>query len=786
MFQRLQTKLTVLYAGLFGAALVFVSITVYGAVSANAKAAVRAELEAGGTVFDRIWTLRSDQLHEGAGLLGRDFGFRAAMADGDAATISSAVDNLKARLGVDRAFVIGVDGTVIAGSAKAAQPVADALLADEEASGVVLIEGAPYQAISAPILSPNLTGWVVFASRLDQAELTSLARLSAIPLDAAVLHKQGSQWQSGPSSNPRERAALSRFVETQLQQRQMRSQDLAGPDGATIALVKPLKLMDSRTPAVLVLRYPLARALAPYRPMLWVIIAAGLAGMAALVWGSWALARTLTRPISALDDAAHRLQAGEDVEVEVATTDEVGRLAKSFNAMAAVIRERERRITQLAMTDGETDLPNRLALERAVERLTADDQIVVVAAFGVDRFAHVRGAIGYGLFSALIGEIGRRLERLAPQAVVARLSTATLGAVFPVQDSAQAEIFLEAIRESLERPIEIGGATVDLSLTIGLAAWPEHADTPTALVDRANIALDQARAQSRRLRAFDEGLYGDPAANLSLMSEMLEAIEAGVLTVHYQPKIDLRRGRVSGLEALVRWPHAKRGMLPPDLFVGMAEETGHIRALTDFVLARAIEDQRILVGEGHALSMSVNLSGRLVGDEDFADAALALAAARAGDLCLEVTETAVIDNPDAALAQLDRYAAAGIEISIDDYGSGLSSLAYLKRIKASELKIDKAFVLSMADSQRDTLLVRSTIDLAHGLGMKVTAEGVEDATAAALLTGMGCDHGQGYFFARPTALKELLIFLDEDRAINQATGLEGDRGVQNLRARSRR
>ncbi|HET9159885.1 MAG TPA: cache domain-containing protein, partial [Caulobacteraceae bacterium] len=246
MFQRLQTKLTVLYAGLFGAAMVLVSIAVYGAVTANAERMVRAELEAGGTVFDRLWALRSEQLHEGATLLARDFGFRAAMADGDAATIGSAVDNLKARLGVDRAFVIGADGVVMSGSPKAAEPVAEALLNDDQAAGVVMIQGAPYQAVSAPILSPNLAGWVVFASRLDQAEMTSLTRLSAIPLDAAVLHRQGGRWIGGQTRTAAGEAQVSRFIDAQLKQGEPKAADLVGAGPEAVALVKPLKPMDGQ------------------------------------------------------------------------------------------------------------------------------------------------------------------------------------------------------------------------------------------------------------------------------------------------------------------------------------------------------------------------------------------------------------------------------------------------------------------------------------------------------------------------------------------------------------
>jgi EAL domain-containing protein (putative c-di-GMP-specific phosphodiesterase class I) len=262
---------------------------------------------------------------------------------------------------------------------------------------------------------------------------------------------------------------------------------------------------------------------------------------------------------------------------------------------------------------------------------------------------------------------------------------------------------------------------------------------------------------------FDADAYGDPAANLSLMSEMLRGIERGQLVVFHQPKYDIRKGAVSGVEALVRWRHPHRGLLSPDMFIPLAEETGHIRALTDCVLRQAIEHQAAMRLAGHELDMSVNISGRLLSDPEFAEAALAMTAGAEGEIRFEVTETAVIDDPERALRHIERFAQGGIGVSIDDYGSGLSSLAYLKQIKAEELKIDKAFVLGVADSRKDALLVRSTIDLAHSLGLKVTAEGVETHEAFSLLAGMGCDFAQGFLIERPMPLKDILTFLHEDR-----------------------
>ena len=253
------------------------------------------------------------------------------------------------------------------------------------------------------------------------------------------------------------------------------------------------------------------------------------------------------------------------------------------------------------------------------------------------------------------------------------------------------------------------------------------------------------------------------------MSDMLKAADSGHLSLHYQPKIDLRSGETCGAEALTRWKHPLRGMLPPDLFVGMAEETGHIRALTDWTIERAIADQSVLRAAGHDMPLSVNISGRLISDRDFAEAAVARILKYGANLCFEITETAVIGNPALALELIESFAQAGIPISIDDYGSGLSSLAYLKEIAAQELKIDKAFVLGLAAGQRDALLVKSTVDLAHALGLKVVAEGVETAEGAALLQAMGCDLGQGYHFARPMPRESLVEFLAAPLAIAPPT-----------------
>jgi EAL domain-containing protein (putative c-di-GMP-specific phosphodiesterase class I)/GGDEF domain-containing protein len=419
--------------------------------------------------------------------------------------------------------------------------------------------------------------------------------------------------------------------------------------------------------------------------------------------------------------------------------------------MVGDLRDRESRLTHMALHDQETGLPNRLALER---QAGAEGDAWVIL-FGVDRFEVVRNAIGYDSMARLLAALGARLSALAEGAPMARVGAGALGLVIAAGDEAAALAAATRLAEAAQAPVTINGAPVDIALTAGVAGRGEAGSDLASPVDRAAIAVDQARAARRLVAAFDQTAYGDPGDNLSLISELMTALQEGHVTLAYQPKYDFRAEGITGVEALMRWTHPRRGFVSPDLFIGMAEETGHIRPLTEWAIRRAIVDQKALAAAGHVLTVSVNISGRLLSDESFADFALAEVAASGADLCFEITETAVMDNPEMALRIIGRFAEAGIAVSLDDYGAGLSSLTYLKQIRADELKIDKSFILSLDQSSRDALLVKSTIDLAHSLGLKVTAEGVETPTALALLRGMGCDLAQGYLIGRPVPLAAL-------------------------------
>lgn len=243
-------------------------------------------------------------------------------------------------------------------------------------------------------------------------------------------------------------------------------------------------------------------------------------------------------------------------------------------------------------------------------------------------------------------------------------------------------------------------------------------------------------------------------------TELLRAIGGDQFRLVLQPKLNARRGLVDSAEALVRWDHPDLGLLMPDRFIERSEESGTITQLTLWTFAQAVADQRTLRQQGCELRLFVNLSAQLLTEEDTVRALCVIAAEPGVDLGVEVTERSVIADPDLAFANIRRLRSAGYRIAIDDYGSGLSSLTYLKQIDADELKIDKSFIMALGTSHRDPLIVRSTIDLAHALGMAVTAEGVETPAAHALLSVMGCDMMQGYLIGRPMRLANMVEYLE--------------------------
>jgi EAL domain-containing protein (putative c-di-GMP-specific phosphodiesterase class I)/GGDEF domain-containing protein len=396
----------------------------------------------------------------------------------------------------------------------------------------------------------------------------------------------------------------------------------------------------------------------------------------------------------------------------------------------------------------------------------------IFAIVAIDRFAALKRTIGYSRAVGLLEGLATDIRAMLPVPSAAWPGRNAVELSFSCETAAKAEDMLMQLAADLAAETTIAGYVFRRTVTIGAI---DAGDLPISdeLVEMAENALERAREARAPYLLADQEDFRPTLDGLHLMRDLQQAIRDDALTLHYQPKIRSRSGEVASVEALLRWPHPTLGMIPPDQFIPLAEESGNIAALTQWVLDHAIVDQALLARIGIDLAIDINLSGVLVADRQFRDLALARIAAANGKIGFEITETAMMHDPEGALANLEAFAAAGIRLSIDDYGSGFSSLAYLQRLPVQELKIDKIFVSRLASEQRDPLLVRSTIDLAHALEMEVTAEGVETPETLALLQVMGCDLVQGFYLARPLELGALVDFVkrkvrDEGPVIAQA------------------
>jgi EAL domain-containing protein (putative c-di-GMP-specific phosphodiesterase class I)/GGDEF domain-containing protein len=379
----------------------------------------------------------------------------------------------------------------------------------------------------------------------------------------------------------------------------------------------------------------------------------------------------------------------------------------------------------------------------------------------IDNFAALRRHVGCARADTLIGEITARLGVEMPGLRLSFASRSTIELSFDGDFAEDVDRTIDMLRRVCERPFDLDGEQHRLDVVFGAAIGRSGQVDDVRLIEEAEAALVEARALHSPVTHDVAGPGGREARRL--VDELRVAIDHDQLLLLYQPKINVRRQEVCSAEALVRWRHPERGLVLPGDFITVAEDGGVIDLLTLWTIRQAISDQRRLMSHGHDLRIFINISGQLLGDAAFVQAACHLVAEADAKLGFEVTETSVIRDPQSAIANLQRFADIGIVIAIDDYGAGLSSLAYLKQLPARELKIDKLFVTQLTSSNRDPLIVRSTIDLAHALEMEVVAEGVETHASLALLTVMGCDMVQGFLISRPIAVEALETFLDEDR-----------------------
>jgi diguanylate cyclase len=420
----------------------------------------------------------------------------------------------------------------------------------------------------------------------------------------------------------------------------------------------------------------------------------------------------------------------------------------------------------LAEHDPLTQLPNRTQFHRRAETLLTSgvrhQQPLAIAIIDLDHFKDVNDTLGHHVGDHLLTEIGRRLvAHMRAGDMVARLGGDEFGLI--LRDVADAERALRRLADVIEREVEITGLPLSVQASIGFVVAPEDGTDIDTLLQRADVAMYLAKAQHAGVVRYDAGLDHYDAAKLSLVAELRHAIDDGQLVLHYQPQTTLADGRITTVEALVRWQHPTHGLLSPDRFLPLAEQTDLIDKLTRWVLTAALTEIRDLDPRWAGLAVAVNVSARTIGRADLANHVIETLQALdvpAERLIIEVTETALMIDPTRAAAVLGALAIAGVKISLDDFGRGQTSLGYLSALPIDELKVDKSFVLDMLENPAHAAIVRSIIDLGHNLELRVVGEGVETDAALAALRSIGCDAAQGFLLASPMPAEQLRRWLD--------------------------
>ncbi|MBT9502588.1 MAG: EAL domain-containing protein [Burkholderiaceae bacterium] len=471
--------------------------------------------------------------------------------------------------------------------------------------------------------------------------------------------------------------------------------------------------------------------------------------------------RSIVRPLLRAQVGADRYAQGQyDHRIEVLGNDEVAQVSLAMNTMAEAVGDRERRLVLMAHTDLLTGLPER-------DRFIADGNtllaglaparpMAVQLCLDVDRLKTVNSVLGFDAGDAvLVGAAGKLTSLFDGSACFGRLAGGTFAALVPIRDLAEAEQAAALIQDAVEHKLSWQGQTLDLSVSVGMALFPEHERQTEALLRRAEQAMFEAKRQRQQVALYNPKLEASRLLHLSLLSDLQDAIKLGQLRQFLQPKVCVADGQLRGVEALVRWEHPTRGWLPPSEFIPFAEDTGRIRQVTQWMLECAVATLADWQRQGLALPIAVNVSTLDLQDHGLPERIAALldeARVPAHLLQLELTETGLMASGPDPIKVLHSLHRLGVVLAIDDFGTGQSSLAYLQRLPVHELKIDRSFVDGVNNDPRRQELLASIVKLGHSLGMLVTGEGVENAAELRVLREVRCDLVQGYMLAKPMDL----------------------------------
>ena len=753
--------------------------TLYDANKNQEDAEINNRLTTGMTIFTELFERRLEYLSAFTEIAAKDHGEKKIFNNNDMRNLLISLNNHRERINTDLAMAISLDGFITGqlqrrfthsgvshtnGEDENINQIhhGDELgsyfryqewLTTKQQSQIYIIDGVLYQVSISPInVSSKNIGWLIFGFEINQDLANEFKSITHLQTDF-ILKEDGEFFLSASSkqnlkmSND-QKLTLAKSVNQNITPEQYI---------ATYTVISQFKNREFG-----VYMYSLRENIVLLIEEQWLklLLLAALTLFASLS-GAYLIAASISKPINRLVVHAKEIAAGHfEQKIKFTDKNEIGQLAKEFNHMQLALSQREEAIIRLANHDLLTDLPNRHRLNEVLSALK-DDHFMMVH-LNLSRLKDVNATLGYDVGDLVIQTLAIRLQTISEHQHVQLLVHLGADEFILILDSMEINEVSAQVNKELEDVFCFQGISLQLQVRMGIALYPEHTSDVTRLVQMADTALHHTRNNGSLIQVYQPNLDINSVERLNLINDLRQAIPCNQFELHFQPKLCLYSLKVTHVEALVRWTHPTLGMIPPDSFIPIAEKTGQIEGLTRWVFVAALMQCTEWNKLGLDINISVNISAENLKESDFYEFVckmMTIQNIKPQQITLEVTESSVVDDPKSAIKLLGKFKDYGFRISIDDYGTGYSSLAQLKQLPVHELKIDKSFIQRLEHDLDDQIIVRSTIDLAHNMGLKVVAEGIEDEFSLLWLAQYNCEFAQGYFISKPKSARELTPWL---------------------------
>ncbi|WP_297893248.1 EAL domain-containing protein [Shewanella sp.] len=719
-------------------------------------------LDIGANVFLEVLSNRGIQLSQSLSVLSADFGFKRAIATGEQETIESVLSNHGSRIGADAAVLLSPKGELLTSSLPGLtqddiQSLFDMTASNNNALAILNFDHASYQFVLQPVKAPTLIAWVGMGFLLDEKVAQQAKAITGI--DVSFVNQATGRTEIASTLSEDEKRSV-------LEQASLLPSLLSMPSEHLPLdyLSMALKLYDHNGSQLALLHQSNLKWQQSYQHLRNnMLLIFALTSALAIVIAIW-LSGSLTEPVHQLVNYARTIGQGKQPASIQGAPAELRVLANSLSLMRDDIEAREKDLVYQSRHDSLTGLLNRFAAKQHLADLKNELSGAMVL-LDIKHFRHINDIIGFANADTLLVLFARRLEQLAPTPdLLARLDGDSFLLLY--SQGIRPEHLLKSL-DMLESPFPIQGSNISLTVRAGLLEIDGNGADIDVLVRRAEIALNQACLEEQRIVSYRQGADEKYQRELTLIRDLPIGLAQNQLYLVFQPKVDLRLNQCTGAEALIRWQHPSLGFIPPDEFIQLAENSGNIDIVSQWVLQQAIQQLVAWQQQGMGLKLAINLSAHDLVDTRLPNQIASLLKDNnlpSGALCIEVTEGAVMKDAQTVVSVLQRFRDMGVSVAIDDFGTGHSSLAYLKMLPVNEVKIDRSFIKDMLTNSQDVMIVNTSIQLIHGLGFTVVAEGVEEPEGVEILRNLNCDIIQGYVFSKPLKAAEFDLWFE---AFNQ-------------------